>query len=139
MACGLVLLLGVVLGHFPHDREPGFDLASDHPVVVVLRLVDIPFIVVLQGQVVIGVHLPFDALHQPSQLELLLEAEDGFLVVFQLLVAFPQLLVGVHLRLIVLVFLGGVSEALEALDGFPWVPTRVAQVDEGQDVHRLLE
>ena len=112
------LLSGIVLTHLFDDGKIRFELPSAHPIIIVLAPIELSEIEVLYGKVVIGTHLHVYVLVEPSKLQLLLIADDGFLEFFQYLIALAHLRVGETFGDIVQVLLGCIPQAGEGGQSF---------------------
>lgn len=110
------LFLRVILTHLLHYGKVRLDLPPDHSVVVILAFVHFPQVKVLQCQIIIGAHLPIDALHVPCQLKLLLVADYCLSVFAYVLVAFSHHRIGKGLQLIVQVLMGRIPQTLEVVE-----------------------
>ena len=104
------LLSGIVLTHLFDDGKIRFELPAAHPIVIVLAPIELAEVEILDGKVVVGAHLHVYVLVEPSKLQLLLIADDGFLEFFQYLIALAHLRVGETFGDIVKVLLGCIPQ-----------------------------
>ena len=131
------LFPGIILTHLFDYGEIGFELPAAHPIVIVLAPIELSEVEVLDGKVVIGTHLHVYVLVEPSKLQLLLIADDGFLKFLEYLIALAHLRVGETFCNIVQVLLGCVSQAGEGNQCFG-VDLEM-QMDVSNDVSCLLK
>ena len=131
------LFPGIILAHLFDDGEIRFELPAAHPIVIVLAPIELSEVEVLDGKVVVGTHLHVDVLVEPSKLQLLLIADDGFLEFLEYLIALAHLRVGETFGDIVQILLGCVSQAGEGNQCFG-VDLEM-QMDVSNDVSCLLK
>ena len=136
--CGELILFGsVVIVHLSQNRKLSFNFAPYHSVVIVLALLQIALVIVLNGQIIVSLDLSLRVISQPRQLQLLFETQDGFIILSQFRVTFTHQWVSHLLGIIVLIFLGCVSELLEVFQSLREVLGTDTYVTE--KVHRLFE
>jgi len=131
------LFPGIILTHLFDYGEIRFKLPTAHPIVIVLAPIELSEVEVLDGKVVVGTHLHVYVLVEPSKLQLLLIADDGFLEFLEYLIAFAHLRVGETFGDIVQVLLGCVSQAGERNQRFS-IDLEM-QMDVSYDVGCLLK